>query len=101
MQPREVYAVESNSRHIRILYMYEKVVYDPVYGKKWRSACLESFTGKYTDLGLWELVRDLPPGRKAIKGKWVFSVKLKPDKLIEKFKALRRLWLQPDRRHRL
>ena len=31
--------------------------------------------------------KDLLPGRKAIKGKWVFSVKLKPDKSIEKFKA--------------
>ena len=32
--------------------------------------------------------KDLLPGRKAIKGKWVFSVKLKPDKKsIEKFKA--------------
>ena len=31
--------------------------------------------------------RHLPPGRKASKGKWVFSVKLKPDKSIEKFKV--------------
>ena len=31
--------------------------------------------------------KDLLPGRKAIKGKWVFSVKLKPDKSIEKFKT--------------
>ena len=28
-----------------------------------------------------------PAGRKVIKGKWVFSVKLKPDKSIDKFKA--------------
>jgi hypothetical protein len=41
----------------------------------------------YTDLFLLELVKDLPPGRKAIKGKWVFSVKLKPYKSVEKFKA--------------
>ncbi len=34
-----------------------------------------------------ELVKDLPPWRKAIKDKWVFSVNLKPDKSIEKFKA--------------
>ena len=65
----EVYAVESDPSNIRIPYMY---VNNPIYGKKWRAACLDNFTGKFTDLGSWELIKDLPPGRKAIKGKWVF-----------------------------
>jgi hypothetical protein len=67
--------------------MYDEAINDPVYGEKWRAACFDDFTGKNTNLGLWELVKDLPPGRKAINGKWIFSVKLKPDKSIEKFKA--------------
>ena len=83
----EVYADESHPSHIRIPHTYDEAINDSVYGEKWRAACLDDFTGKYTNLGSWELVKDLPPGRKAIKGKWVFSVKLKPDKSIKKFKA--------------
>ena len=67
---------------------YDKAIKDPVYGEKWCAACLDDFTGKYTELGSWELVKDLPPGRKAIKGKWGFSIKLKPDKNLVACKLL-------------
>ena len=59
----EVYAVESDPSHIRILHTYDEAINDPVYGEKWRAACLYNFTGKYTDLGSWELIKDLSPGR--------------------------------------
>ena len=57
----EVYAVESNPSHIRIPHKYDEAVIDPIYGKKWRGACLDNFTGKYTDLGSWE--DEGPPAR--------------------------------------
>ena len=45
------------------------------------------YTGKYVNLKMWELVTELPPGRVIIKGKWIFSVKLRPDRSVERFKA--------------
>lgn len=36
--------------------------------------------------GTWKLV-DLPPGRKPVKCKWVYKVKLKSDGSIERYKA--------------
>ena len=41
----------------------------------------------HTKLGTWELVKEVPPGRRVIKGKWVFVVKYNPDGSILKFKA--------------
>jgi hypothetical protein len=62
-------------------------VADPIYGDKWRAACDDDIRGKYTELKTWELVKAIPPGRKAIKGKWVFLVKYKSDGSVDKFKA--------------
>jgi len=66
---------------------HAEAVSDPVYGAKWRAACDDDIKGKYTILKTWELVESIPTGRRAIKGKWVFSVKYKPDGSIEKFKV--------------
>jgi hypothetical protein len=60
---------------------------DPIYGDKWLSACDNEIQGKYVELQTWELVKELPPGRKAIKGKWVFVVEYKRDGSVDKFKA--------------
>ena len=35
---------------------------------------------------VWELL-DLPPGRKAFGKKWIFKVKRRADRLLDKFKA--------------
>ena len=66
---------------------YAAAVADPVYGAKWRAACDDDYKGKYTLLKTWELVKSILLGRRVIKGKWVFSVKYKPDGTVDKFKA--------------
>lgn len=50
---------------------------------------LEAATDEYTSLidnHTWDLV-DLPPGRKAIEGKWIFRKKYSSDGQVERFKA--------------
>ena len=59
----EVYAVESDPSHIRIPHTYDEAINDPVYGKKWRAACLDNFTGKYTDRPQLVGARQGPPAR--------------------------------------
>jgi transposase InsO family protein len=83
----ESYAVEAAPGPIPIPRSFHEAVADPVYGDKWRAACDDDIRGKYTELKTWVLVKEIPPGRKAIKGKWVFVVKYKTDGSVEKFKA--------------
>ena len=52
---------------------------------KWRAAMDDEFQS-LIDQGTWELV-DLPPGRKAIPGKWVYKIKYNNDETIERYKA--------------
>ena len=47
----------------------------------------DDFVGKSQDNGAWELVAELPPGKRAIKGKWVFRVFYKDDGSVDRFKA--------------
>jgi hypothetical protein len=52
---------------------------------QWRSAMGEELASLHAN-NTWELV-DLPPGRRAIKCKWVFKTKCNADGSIERYKA--------------
>jgi len=82
----DAYAVELDPGFVPIPRNHAEAVNGPVYGAKWRAACDNDIKGKYTILKTWELVESISTGRRAIKGKWVFSVKYKPDGSIEKLK---------------
>lgn len=52
---------------------------------EWRKAAIEEYQ-LIMENGTWELT-DLPKGRKALTGKWVFRKKLNPDRSVSRFKA--------------
>ena len=52
---------------------------------RWRAAT-DAEIAQMSQFGTWELV-PLPPGRKAIKSKWVFKIKRRADGEIKKYKA--------------
>ncbi|XP_078158439.1 putative mitochondrial protein AtMg00820 [Carex rostrata] len=52
---------------------------------KWKAAMLEELSALCKNK-TWELV-SLPPGKKVVGCKWVFTVKQNPDGLIERYKA--------------
>lgn len=83
----ECYAVETDPGPIPIPRTFHEAVNDPTYGDKWRAACDDDIHGKYKELKTWELIKQVPAGRKPIKGKWVFVVKYKADGSVDKFKA--------------
>ena len=60
---------------------------DPIFGKRWKEAMIEEIKGKYETNEAWEYVDKLPPGRKAMKGKWVFKVEYNGDGSVKRFKA--------------
>jgi len=47
---------------------------------------MEKELSSLRDLNTWTLV-DLPPKRKALKGRWVYKTKLNKDGSIDKYKA--------------
>ena len=51
------------------------------------SAAIERELNSLIDLGTWEVVHSLPPGRKAIGYKWVFKIKRNFDDTIAQYKA--------------
>ena len=53
---------------------------------KWKAAMQEELASLRRH-GTYELVNDLPTGRKAIGYKWVFKLKLNPDNSIARYKA--------------
>ena len=52
---------------------------------EWYKAMNDEFKGLVAQ-GTWEIV-DLPPGRKAIKNKWVYATKLLPSGEVDRYKA--------------
>jgi hypothetical protein len=52
---------------------------------KWKGACNEEYQS-LMDNHTWDVV-DLPPGRKAVKSKWVFKIKENPDGTVDRYKA--------------
>ena len=51
----------------------------------WRGAMIEEMNA-LTNSGTWDLVR-LPVGKKVIGCRWVFTVKVNPDRSIARLKA--------------
>lgn len=54
--------------------------------KKWLTAIKEELKSLH-DNNTWSELMDLPEGRKAIGCKWVFTLKLKPDGTVDRYKA--------------
>lgn len=64
---------------------FSEAINDPKYSQEWQSAMSEEITG-LTGNGTWKEV--VPPkGANMVSTKWVYTVKLKPDGSIERFKA--------------
>ena len=83
----EVLEVSAQIGPVPIPRSAEDAVKHPLYGKSWLAAMTDDFVGKSQDNGAWELVAKLPPGKRAIKGKWVFRVFYKDDGSVDRFKA--------------
>lgn len=64
---------------------YAEAINDPIYGAHWKQAISEELT-KLQALNTWKAV-PLPPGKKAIGYKWVFTIKYTPTGLIDRYKA--------------
>lgn len=64
---------------------YAEAISDPIYGAYWKQAIGEELT-KLQVLNTWKYVK-LPPGKKAIGCKFVFTVKYTPTGLIDQYKA--------------
>ena len=63
---------------------YEEAMDSPDYDK-WQLAIMEKHQS-IVDAGVWE-VADLPKGKKPIKSRWLFQIKLNADGSIERYKA--------------
>ena len=63
---------------------YKEAIESP-YATQWRAAMDEEFNILITNK-TWRLTT-LPPGRKAIRCKWVYALKTKPDGSLDRFKA--------------
>ena len=64
---------------------YEEAINDPIYGASWEQAISEELT-KLQALDTWKY-SELPPNKKAIGCRWVFTIKYTPTGLIDQFKA--------------
>jgi len=64
---------------------YAEAINDPRYKAHWEQAISEELT-KLQALDTWEYA-ELPPGKKAVGCKWVFTVKYTPTGLIDRYKA--------------
>lgn len=70
---------------IRIPQTYQQAIHDPKYGNQWKAAVLEEIISLIEN-GTWEEV--LPPkDANMVDSKWVFTIKTKPDGMVERFKA--------------
>ena len=65
----------------------QQALSDPIYGQKWREACLEEIRGEYEINRAWEIVTTAPSGNRVMNGKWVFKVEYKEDGTVKRFKA--------------
>jgi len=65
----------------------EDALNDPIFGDKWRASMIDDIHGKVEINKGWHLVKELPPGRKAMKGKWVFKVLYHDDGSVARFKS--------------
>jgi hypothetical protein len=64
---------------------YKAAVNDPVYGAKWRAAIEEELKALKIN-GTWK--EEVPPkGTNLVSTKWVFTVKVKADNTLDRFKA--------------
>lgn len=63
---------------------YKKALQSP-FASQWQAAMDEEFDSLITNK-TWRLT-NLPPGRKAIRCKWVYALKTKPDGSLDRFKA--------------
>jgi transposase InsO family protein len=64
---------------------YDEAMSNPLYKAHWEQAISEELT-KLQALDTWKIVT-LPPGKKAVGCKWVFTVKYTPTGLIDRYKA--------------
>ena len=65
-------------------FFYKEALQSP-FASQWQAAMDEEFNSLITNK-TWKLTH-LPPGRKAIRCKWVNALKTKPDGSIDCFKA--------------
>ena len=63
---------------------YKEALQSP-FASQWQAAMDEEFDSLITNK-TWRLT-NLPPGRKAIRCKWVYALKTKPDGSLDRFKA--------------
>ena len=63
---------------------YKETIHGP-FATQWKAAMDEEFHSLITNK-TWRLT-NLPPGRKAIRCKWVYALKTKPDGSLDRFKA--------------
>jgi hypothetical protein len=64
---------------------YRAAINDPVYGAKWRTAIEEELKALAIN-GTWK--EEVPPkGTNLVSTKWVFTVKVKADNTLDRFKA--------------
>ena len=64
---------------------YRAVINDPIYGPKWRTAIQEELKSLRVN-GTWK--EEIPPkGVNLVSTKWVFIVKVKADRTLDRYKA--------------
>ena len=85
----EVFLTEdpSASGPIPIPRSIKEALADPIYGSRWRDACLDELKGKFEVNKAWELVKDIPIDRKLMKGRWVLTIQYHDNGSIKRFKA--------------
>ena len=64
---------------------YEAAVTDTHHRANWEEA-IKVELNKLQSLNTWEYA-DLPPGKRTVDSKWVFTVKYTPTGLIDRYKA--------------
>ena len=78
----EAYSATENTRLPRT---YKEAITDPQNKAEWTQAITEELQ-KLIALNTWEVVR-LPPGKKPVGCKWVFTKKYLPTGLVDRYKA--------------
>jgi hypothetical protein len=83
--PNNQYKAYRATEGVNIPKTYEAAVSDQYHRANWEQAIKEEL-GKLQALDTWEYA-DLPPGKRTVDTKWVFTVKYTPTGLIDRYKA--------------
>ena len=83
-----VFAVKADEGPIPIPKTYREAVASK-YAEQWRQAMAEEVQGKMSFNKAWDLIgrSEVPPGRRVLRGKWVFGVKYHENGTVKRFKA--------------